>query len=176
MLIPIFIFIPKYLLNKMAENTSFNVCKSSSFTNHHSYWNFFSNELLNLYFTEIPLKLHLNIFFRLIFSASEDFVKVSQNILRHQIEFVSGFILLQNPSINHPIRIRNFFYLAIGGRFIFCDVCCRYINYVFQGEPVQFQNFDAMPHKIREQLKPNQKWILWTRTRYQKLTCFQQLW
>ena len=146
----------------MAESTSFNVCKSSSFTNHHFLLKFlFKGATKYLFYhchkKEIPLKRHLNIFFRLIFSASEDFVKVSQNILRHQIEFVSGFILLQNPSINHPLRIRNFFYLAIGGRFIFCDVCCRYINYVFQGEPVQFQNFDTMPHKIREQLKPNQK-------------------
>ena len=33
--IPNFIFIPKYALNKIVESTSFNVCKGSSFTNHH---------------------------------------------------------------------------------------------------------------------------------------------
>ena len=32
----------------------------------------------------------------------------------------------------------------------------RYTNYVFQGETIQLQNFDAMQHKIREWLKPNQ--------------------
>ena len=43
---------------------------------------------------EIPWKLYLNIFFRFIFSALEDSVKASQEILMHQIEFISGFILL----------------------------------------------------------------------------------
>ena len=95
-------------------------------------------------------------FFKLIYSASENFVKASQNILRHQIEFVSGFILVQNPSTN-PLRIWDFFYLTISGRFIFYEVFHRYTNYVFQGETIQFQNFDAMQHKIRERLKPNQK-------------------
>ena len=87
---------------------------------------------------------------------SEDFVKVSQIILRHQNEFVSGFIPTENPSTN-PLRVRNFFYLAISSRFIFYEVFHRYTNYVFQDETIHFQNFDAMPHKIRERLKPNQK-------------------
>ena len=90
----------------MAESTSFNVCKSSSFTNHHFLLKFLFKRVTKYLFhhchkKEIPLKRHLNIFFRLIFSASEDFVKVSQKILWHPIEFVSGFILLQNPSTNY---------------------------------------------------------------------------
>ena len=145
----------------MAESTSFNVCKSSSFTNHHFLLKFlFKGATKYLFYhchkKEIPLKRHLNIFFRLIFSASEDFVKVSQNILRHQIEFVSGFILPQNPSTNCPLRIRNFFYSAINSRFTFYEVFHRFTNYVFQGETVQFQNVDAMQHKTRERVKPNQ--------------------
>ena len=99
MSIPIFILIPKNSLNEMVESTSFNICKSSSFTNHHFLLKFLFKRVTKYLFhhchkKEIPLKRHLNIFFRLIFSASEDFVKVSQNILRHQVEFVSGFILL----------------------------------------------------------------------------------
>ena len=39
--------------------------------------------------------------------------------MKHQIEFVSGFILLQKPSTNYPLSIRNIFYLAISGSFIF---------------------------------------------------------
>ena len=132
----------------MAESTSFNVCKSSSFTNHHLLLKFLFKRVTKYLFhhchkKEIPLKRHLNIFFRLIFSASEDFVKVSQKILRHQIEFISGFILLQNPSTNYPLRIRNFFYLEIR----------RYTNDVFQGETIQYQNSDAMQHKIHERFQ-----------------------
>ena len=96
------------------------------------YWNFFSKELLNLYFTTAikrnSVKIHWNIFFRLIFTASEDFGKVSEYILRQQIEFVSSFILLQSPSTNYSLRIRNFFYLAISDRFIFYKVFRRYKN------------------------------------------------
>ena len=44
---------------------------------------------------------------------------------------------------------------------------CR--NYVFQSETIKFQNFDAMEHRRLDQLKPNQNWILWTRTRHLKL-------
>ena len=43
-----FIFIPKSALNKIAESTSFNVCKSYSFTNYQYLLKFL---LINLYFT-----------------------------------------------------------------------------------------------------------------------------
>ena len=46
----------------------------------------------------------------------------------------------------------------------------RYTNYLFQGEAIIFQNFDAMQHGRLERLKPNQNIMLWTRTRHLKLT------
>ena len=133
----------------MAESTSFNVCNSSSFTNHHFLLKFLFKRVTKYLFhhchkKEIPLKRHLNIFFRLIFSASEDFVKVSQKILRHQIEFISGFILLQNPSTNYPLRIRNFFYLAISGRFIFYEVFHRHTIQTMYFKLKQFNSKSLM--------------------------------
>ena len=58
----------------------------------------------------------------------------------------------------------------------FYEVFHRYTNYVFQGETIKFQNFDAMQHRKFEPLKPNQNWMLGTRTRHLKLTSIQQLW
>ena len=83
----------------MSESTSFNVCKSSSLTNHHFLLKFLLKGVTkylahHCHKKEIPLKHYLNIVFRLIFSASKDLVTVSQKILVHQIEFISGFILL----------------------------------------------------------------------------------
>ena len=80
----------------MSESTSFNVCKSSSLTNHHFLLKFLFKGVTKYlaHKKEMPLKLYLNIFFSLIFSALKDLVTVSQKILVHQIEFISGFILL----------------------------------------------------------------------------------
>ena len=65
------------------------------------------------------LTIKKQIFFRLISGTSEDFVRVSQNLLRHQTEFVSSFIILWQPSTNYPLSIRNFSCLAVSGGFTF---------------------------------------------------------
>ena len=80
-----FIFIPKCALDKMKESTKFNVCKSSSFTNHE-----FLLELLfkgdtyirSLFYHYHKKRISWNFtsslyFLRLIFGASENLVKVS---------------------------------------------------------------------------------------------------
>ena len=100
------------------------------------YWNFYSKELLNFYFTT-AIKLYLDIFFRLIFGTSDYFVKVSLKILRHQIEFISGFILLQKPSTNYPLNIWNFFCLAISS-FIFLWGVPYIYKPSAQGETIRF--------------------------------------
>ena len=56
---------------------TFHVCKSLSFTDHQF--------LSKLFFPGLS---------KAYFGGSEDFLKVSQNILRHQNEFVLGFIIL----------------------------------------------------------------------------------
>ena len=53
----------------------------------------------------------MDIIFSLIFGASEDFVKVSEKILKHQIEFIYF------PKISELIR--NFCCLAVSDGFIF---------------------------------------------------------
>ena len=63
------------------------------------------------------LTIKTQIFFRLIFGTSEDFVRVSQNLLRHQSEFVFSFIILLQPPT--PLSIWNFFCLAGSNGFIF---------------------------------------------------------
>ena len=89
------------------------------------YWNFYSKELLNYYFTtamklylDVLLDIYLSIYFFIVRCLFKYFVKVSLKILRHQIEFTSGFILLQKPPTNYPLNIWNFFYLAVSS-FIF---------------------------------------------------------
>ena len=98
------------------------------------YWSFYSKKLLNLYFTT-AIKLYLDIFFRLIFDTSEDFVKVSWTILRHQIEFIPCFILMQKPSTNFLLHIRNFFYLAISSLIFLWSVSYIY-KLCVQGETI----------------------------------------
>ena len=78
------------------------------------YWRFFPNELLNLYFTTIikrdSVKNSLKHILQAYLKCLRRFGKVSQKILRHQIESVFGFILLVNLSTNYPLPIRNFYY------------------------------------------------------------------
>ena len=103
-------------------------------------------------------------------------MKVSQGILKHEIEFVSGFILRKNPSTNYPLRIQNFFYLAISGRFISYEVFHRYTNYVFQVtatglEPTTTQLTNTQPfsqtgHMYFEVKQFNSKTLMQCNTKY----------
>ena len=101
-------------------------------------------------------------------------MKLSQNFLRHQIEFISGYIILRRASTNYPVRIHNFFCLAVSGGFIFLwGVPQIDTNCVFQGgKTIKFQHFDAMQRKTVEGLNVNYKCKLWRRTRHIELITF----